>query len=291
MELRKKNKEIFNYFGLIFGKAGSGKTSLLANSKDTFFIGNERNIEFDLEGRALNPVKNYNEFLEQLEWFKKNKPKNIKTLVIDNYSDIEQMLIKSFAGEANISTWNRGWGAGQAELEKKTRNLIQNYLVPIRDHIANVILLTHCDDAKEVDNQTQAEYSNYRPNLEKRGLKPLEAILDFMFHIHVPIFKQDSKNLNRAIYTTYSAGSYCKRKSNILTDNIIIFKKDDTNLWANTEKKFKNSFEKKDDIKSIFLKVQSKGLIKKPFDELLKEFGHDILLKKLNNILEKHNID
>ena len=67
--------EDYGFFGIIFGRPGVGKTSLLANrDRKAFFIGNELNREFYDEKIMVgfNPCNNWEEFMGQLDYVKNN---------------------------------------------------------------------------------------------------------------------------------------------------------------------------------------------------------------------------
>ena len=218
------------FFGLIFGRPGVGKTSLFSDNEKHFFMGNELNSEFSLNG--FNPVETWSDFLSQCDKIKKDISQikqSFNLIVIDNFSDLEGMLVKDFCGRnTNLSSYGGGYGAGYNELEKRTRVLIEDFIKPVQKENLGVVFICHAKEKVMQDHITTVEYTTYRPALEDKTLKPLEAHANFIFHIHTPIdFKSKSSGVvNRVIFTTSKAGSFAKKKSSINLPDDIEFKKD-----------------------------------------------------------------
>ena len=209
------------YFGIIFGEPGVGKTSLLSYRSKNFFIGNELNREFNTQG--LTAVDNWNQFLNQLEYIKNNiesVTKKFDTLVLDNFTDIESMLISSFAQGKNLTTWNGGFGAGYAEAEKLCRKIIEGYLKPLQEKGLNIVFICHSKEKQYKDHITDNSYILYKPSLEDRTLKPLEAYATFIFNLHIPKIST-SKEVRRTLYTGSNLSSLTKKKKYIDLPDII----------------------------------------------------------------------
>ena len=232
------------FFGLIYGRPGVGKTSLLAKNKRHFFMGNELNSEFQLNG--FEPVESWNEFLAQCEKLKSGLQeikKKFDIVVVDNFSDIEGMMKRDFLGATgNLSTWNKGWGAGTNECEKKTRALLDDFVRPLNKEGLGVIFICHSKNNPKEDHITSIQYTEYAPELEFKTLKPLEAYAKFIFHIHTPIDlkAKGGGSLNRVLFTASKAGSSAKKKVSIdLPDEVELNKDKIKETWDIIYKKVK----------------------------------------------------
>lgn len=224
------------FFGILFGRPGVGKTSLFANNDKHFLVGNELNAEFNFNG--FDPTESWNNFIEQFESLKLNIDKikeKFNLIIVDNFTDIEGMLVKDITGpRKNLSTYAGGYGAGYTELEKRIRSFLENYIIPIQKEGVNIVFICHAKESTRQDHITGVEYIMYRPSLEDKSLKPLEAHANFIFHQHVPIdlkSKSDGQT-NTIIFTTSKIGSFAKKKSNIhLPDEIKIVKDKIKETW------------------------------------------------------------
>jgi len=294
--VNKKNKDL-TFFGVIYGRPGSGKTTLLSNAKDVFFIGNERNREFNVLG--FEPCDTYSKFLEDLKNVEKHVDK-FNTLVVDNFSDVEGLMKKEFTGGANLSTWNKGYGAGANECEARTRSIL-NSIAELRDkHKKNVIFICHAKVRNEEDLLTGAGTSHYEPDLEKKTLKPIEAYADFVFHLHTPVViskKNKSSELVRFLFTAYSAGSHAKKKSFIDLPDEIQWNKKDTGLMNRLIDRIQGGL-RGDADKPVDKPVDNKirdlyekaSKVKKlpPLEEILKNNDKDKVVDRLEQIIKSN---
>ncbi len=288
VNMRSQKKQNIPFFGIIYGRPGVGKTSLLAKS-NSFFIGNEINKEFDFKG--FEPYKNYKQFLEQLEALRDMDIKE-DTIVIDNMTDTESFMINDFVGEStNLSTGGGGYGAGYNECEKRINKILKSYVKYLQyEKGKNVVFICHASEVTEMDNLTGIERRYYKPSLEKKTIKCLENHADFVFHLHRPVLskKNGSSPSPRVLYTTFSSGCYAKKKSYIdLPDELIVDK--DGKTWERINDALKiDSGEKanEDDkeIKKLYKIVKDKGIKLPPFKEMMKRDRSYVMnrLKELN---------
>ena len=254
----------YGFFGIIFGRPGVGKTSLLANRKKSFFIGNEINKEFyDKKIMVgLNPCNDWEEFIGQLDQIKNNIAPFLKkydTIVVDNFSDIERLMIKDFAGDDNLQTWNGGYGKGTAECEKRSSNLILNYFKFLQQNGLNVVLVCHCDERTTEDLITGNSQVEYVPSLNKATLKPLEAHASFIFHVHIPTVKGGSSD-TRVVFTSPTLASKAtKKKMYIDLPDKIEINKDPSKTWLVMHDKLIYKKEvKKEEVKKEEVKKETK---------------------------------
>ena len=204
------------FFGLIFGRPGVGKTSLLAYRDKNFFIGNEINREFS-KLNGFESINNWKDFLNQFKYIKESETFKNKydTIVVDNFSDIEGMMIEDFTRGENLNSWNKGYGAGHVECEKRSRDFIKDYLKPLQEEGTNIIFICHCDEKYTEDLITGNSQTEYIPALGKRTLKPFEAHASFIFHLHIPIVAGD-KTFKRVLLTSPTVASKSTKKKNYI---------------------------------------------------------------------------
>lgn len=227
-------------FGLVFGRPGVGKTSFLVHDPKSFFIGNELNKEFKPKGMI--PCKNWAQFKTQLSCFltdytaKTELQEEFDTLVIDNFSDMEELMIKSFIGNANLATWNTGYGAGRDECRKRTKNILDEYIIPLQELNMHVVFICHEKEKEETDYISGVNITKYKPFLEDKTLKPLESHADFIFHLKSGNVKIKGKQ-KIMLYTDSTINSYAKKKSYIkIPDEIDVTNKEKL-IWLKIKSK------------------------------------------------------
>lgn len=228
MTIKLRDKVTAGWFGVLYGRPGVGKTSMFAYTDRYLFCGNEQNKGFGI--KSLTPAKSYREFQTQCLSILKDDLKDYDTVVVDNFTDLEQMLIHSFAGSQNLATWKGGYGVGYKELEKLVRLLLDGFVKPLQARGKNVIFIAHATVREATDYEQDIVYEQYMPFLEKVGLKPLEAHADWIFHLHRQARHIDkdgnvdkTKQPNRVLLTEYTLGSLAKKKNWInLKDKVLV---------------------------------------------------------------------
>ena len=236
MTTLRKGKGSKAYCGLIYGMPGSGKTSLLANRKENFFIGTESNTEFDIVG--FKESRTFNELLMSLELAPDEVRKNnCDTIVIDHISDVEKLCKESFCGQdRNLVTWGNGYGAGYQELEKRFGKLIR-LSREIQDKGINVVFIGHAEEKTHKDIISETEQLIHRPALEKRVLNLVASYTDFIFHIHRK--SQGSKGLvkpKRFLYTSYHETVYAKKRGGLNIPDELEIPEGNKDIWNKIHK-------------------------------------------------------
>ena len=239
----RKGRQKKAYIGLIYGMPGSGKTSLLSNRKQNFFMGTEPNAEFDVVG--YEPAKTYQEVLEQLQGVEKDlKANNCDTVVIDHISDIERLCKEDFCGKQNLASYGGGYGQGYQELEKRMFYFLE-LIKGLQSKGYNVIMIGHADEKNIVDITTGAERLTFRPQLEKKILNLISANTDFIFNIHKKTSEKD-KGLtkpSRFLYTSYFEAIFAKKRGNMEVPDEIVIEENDTTLWEKVHGKLLETFD------------------------------------------------
>lgn len=212
----RQNTSPVGWFGILYGKPGVGKTSLFANSKGCLFVGNEENPESQFPRIAsMEQAHDWADFYAQLRAVLNDKMEGYHTLVIDNFSDLEGMLCKSLFGEKNIATWKGGYGAGYNELEKCVRYMTTNIFIPLQKINKNVVMITHATEREVPDEESQEQYHQNVPFLEKKTLRPLQAHANWIFYLHRPWSKDKKELSKRELITDLTPGTLAKKKANI----------------------------------------------------------------------------
>ena len=229
----RKGKRDKKFFGIVYGAPGVGKTTLLANRKGNFFLGNEINAEFDIVG--LEHSNTYEDFVNKLCASPQLALNNgCDTIVVDNISDIERFCQQGFLKDKNLATFGGGYGAGYRELEKRMVHLT-NLFKGIQDKGLNVILIGHAVEKPTQDPTTGFEGITFRPQVEAKTLHVLSAHADFIFHLHrARTGGKDGLNKpTRFLYTQYYEEVYAKKKSFIHLEDLIVIKDNNSNSWEN----------------------------------------------------------
>ena len=285
MSKLRETKKKKNYFGLIYGRPGTGKTTLLSGLNRPFFIGNEINREFDFQG--FEPCKTWNDFISQLKDVE-NYSDKFDVLVVDNFSDIEGLMKADFIEEGkNLSTCLGSFGAGYNECEKRTRELIDIFQ-RIQEKEKSIVLLCHAKEKTIEDRLTGASHASYMPDLEAKTLKPIEAYADFVFHLHRPLttnITDKAAELNRFLFTTFTAGGHAKKKSFIDVPDEILWKKEDWSMMQRLHDKIVGGLGSVDTTKDMVTKED------KEVKELYKRAVGVTKLPDLKIILEKKGLN
>ena len=211
------NKRKLGWFGILYGKPGTGKTSLFAYTKGILYCGNEKNNDFK-DIASLNPVSNWIDFSQQLNDILQDGMKGYHTLVIDNMSDLEAMYIKYFCKDKNLTTYGGGYGAGYVQIEKKMRAILDGCFKPLQELGKNIILICHAKEKSMSDLELEIEFDQYVPFLEAKTLRPFEAHANWIFHLHRP-YNPKSKVSPRVLITEYNLAHLAKKKSDINLPN------------------------------------------------------------------------
>lgn len=206
-----------NFVGLIYGKPGVGKTTLLASIPKAVFVGTERNDFVNCLRHPSGPAKNYAEFLSHFSWASKLSNDVCDTIVVDTISEVEMLMIATFLKGGNLNTAMGGYGAGREELKKMYSQFFRDYVSQARE-TKNVIFIARLIKADETDEETGNTYTRTYPQIEKnKSYEMFAGEMDFIFSLK-PVAPDKTGSLRTEgvnIYTRPSAGSEAKNRFNL----------------------------------------------------------------------------
>lgn len=226
----------FKPFAIILGGvAGVGKTTWAAESEDPLFICGDEVSELDVQ--RLPQVKSWQEFKDQLEWVKTNKPKN-KTLVIDTLDAMEQLLHKKIldddpSAKGSMGKAHKGYGKAYEMAMSEMMEVRDKLIKPIRDDLGmNILLIVHSKKMKATNVKMAIEYDTNEMCLHQKVISVWKDWVSGVFFADFVTYKTEGDNTTkvfltgdgeRVLYTAQTAAHFGKNRWNLPMELPLVF--------------------------------------------------------------------
>ena len=206
--------------GIVYGKPGVGKSSLLASNPKSVFVGTETNDNVNCLTHPDGISTSFQQFIDRFMWAAQLPAEQCDTIVVDTISEVEVLLINSFLMRGtNLNTTHKGFGAGREELKKRYFNFLTNQVnQAVNKYGKNVIFIARLYKENEMDEETGAEFIKSYPQIEKsKSYEMFAGEMDFIFSMKplLPERTGELKTKGICIYTSPSAGSDAKNRFNL----------------------------------------------------------------------------
>lgn len=213
------NHKKLGWCGIIYGKPGVGKSSLLSTNPKAVFVGTEHNSLLNCQTHPENPAKTYTEFLNHFKWADSLPSDVCDTIVVDTISEVEILMMRDFLkADQNLNTALGGYGAGREHLKKMYSDFFKDHLNPAKLNGKNVVFISRLLKLEETDEETGSTYTRTYPQIEKnKSYEMFAGEMDFIFSIK-PISPTKTGELRTSgynIHTYPSAGSDAKNRFNL----------------------------------------------------------------------------
>ncbi len=211
-----KGKIPTNFFIILYGAAGVGKSTLASHAPNPLFIDVEKGTN-KLDVERITDINKYSQFIECLQLAEIH---NYDTIVIDSIDYLEQMIFDHICkkyGKNSISDFGYGHGFEYAQLIWV--DLLKGFKNLVHKQNKNVIFIAH-DQIKRFDNPLDNSFDRYSLKLNQKSCSYIVSQVDAVFFLSKFFaFKEleDKRKIpreenGRKIYTTETAAILAKNR-------------------------------------------------------------------------------
>lgn len=168
---------------LVYGNNGLGKTKQLTRLPKPFYFAFERGINA-ISGVPFLPMNSWSDFIKVVKQLSKNSEKALEsyqTLIVDtvevSYKKCEEYVCEQYDA-VRIKDGNSGYG-----LWREVEDEYWKWINTLTNLGFTVAFIAHETEQDETDPDTGEEYTKKYPKGDKRAIKPICDLVDFICYV------------------------------------------------------------------------------------------------------------